>query len=202
VEAVFVRRATVMSIGVGGRTIETTEEHPFWVVGKGWTAANAMRVGDRLLTATGEPLLIESVGEQRREATVYNFRVEEWHTYFVGDPIGWGFDVWVHNTHVPQAGQGRPNPVTNTPKSAPHFKPDPKNNVTAKPKTVSEFLTDAQKFLGKGYTTGKDGACYSADGMRRVRFTPSDLKGHNGGPPHGHFEYNGGRNIHVPLIDL
>jgi len=100
VEAVFVRRATVMSIGVGGRIIETTEEHPFWVVGKGWTAANAMRVGDRLLTATGEPLLIESVGESRREATVYNFRVEEWHTYFVGDPIGWGFDVWVHNTHA------------------------------------------------------------------------------------------------------
>lgn len=102
VEAVFVRRAVVMSIGVGGRIIETTEEHPFWVIGKGWTAANAMRVGDRVLTATGEPLLIESVGEARREATVYNFRVEEWHTYFVGDLITWGFDVWVHNNHVAQ----------------------------------------------------------------------------------------------------
>ena len=100
VEAVFVRRAVVMSIGVGGRIIETTEEHPFWVVGKGWTAANAMRVGDRVLTATGEPLRIESVGEARREATVYNFRVEEWHTYFVGDPNTWGFDVWVHNNHT------------------------------------------------------------------------------------------------------
>lgn len=45
--------------------------------------------------------------ERRRgEATVYNFRVEEWHTYFVGDPITWGFDVWVHNTHVAQASTG------------------------------------------------------------------------------------------------
>ncbi len=48
---------------------------------------------------------------------------------------------------------------------------------------------------------GTDKALYSADGMRRCRFTPSDLGGH-GGPGHGHFEFNGGRNIHVPLTDL
>ena len=170
--------------------------------GRGWKTANTLQVGDTFLTSDDRRVVLERIEDHNHYVAVYNLEVEADHTYFVGDPIGWGFDVWVHNTHVPQAGQGRPNPVTNTPKSAPHFKPDPKNNVTAKPKTVSEFLTDAQKFLGKGYTTGKDGACYSADGMRRVRFTPSDLKGHNGGPPHGHFEYNGGRNIHVPLIDL
>src|SRR5262249_13429214 len=28
--------------------------------------------------------------------TVYNFRVEEYHTYFVGDE-DWGFSVWTHN---------------------------------------------------------------------------------------------------------
>ena len=96
---------------------------------------------------------------------------------------------------------GRPNPVTSTPRSAPSFKPDPKNNVTAQPRTVNQFLADAEKFLGKGYSTGKDGALYSADGSRRVRFSPSDLAGHNGGPPHGHFEFNGRRNIHIPLTD-
>ena len=31
-----------------------------------------------------------------RFATVYNFRVAEWHTYFVG-AIEWGFSVWAHN---------------------------------------------------------------------------------------------------------
>ena len=31
--------------------------------------------------------------------TVYNFRVQEDHTYFVGQPT-WGFAVWVHNTHI------------------------------------------------------------------------------------------------------
>lgn len=97
--------------------------------------------------------------------------------------------------------RGRPDPITGTPRPAPSFKPDPRNNVTAKPRTVSEFLGDAEAFLGKGYYEGRDGAFYSADGSRRVRFTPSDLAGHNGGPPHGHFEFNGGRNIHVPLTD-
>ena len=101
----------------------------------------------------------------------------------------------------PAPSSGRPNPVTSAPRSAPSFKPDPKNNVTAKPRTVDEFLKDAEDFLRKGYSEGKDGAFYSADGSRRVRFTPSDLAGHNGGPPHGHFEFNGGRNIHVPLTD-
>ncbi len=96
---------------------------------------------------------------------------------------------------------GRPNPVTGTPRPAPSFKPDPTNNVTATPRTVNQFLTDAENFLGKGYTQGKDGAFYSADGLRRVRFTPSDLAGHKGGPPHGHFEFNGGRNNHIPLTD-
>jgi len=95
----------------------------------------------------------------------------------------------------------RPNPVTTQPRTPPSFKPDPVNNVTATPRTVDAFLTDAEDFLGKGYTQGKGGSFYSADGMRRVRFTNSDLAGHNGGPSHGHFEFNGGRNIHIPLTD-
>jgi hypothetical protein len=66
---------------------------------------------------------------------------------------------------------------------------------------VDQFLADAEKFLGPGYKQGADGQFYSSDWGRRVRFTPSDLAGHKGGPAHGHFEFNGGRNIHVPLTD-
>ena len=64
----------------------------------------------------------------------------------------------------------------------------------------SLFVYVAENFLGEGYTTGRDGALYSADGRRRVRFTESDLTGAHGNVgPHGHFEFNGGRNIHIPL---
>ena len=32
----------------------------------------------------------------RRDATVYNLRVADYHTYFVGDE-SWGFTLWAHN---------------------------------------------------------------------------------------------------------
>jgi len=95
----------------------------------------------------------------------------------------------------------RPDPITGTPRQSPSFKPDSSNNVTAKPRSTDEFLDDAKKFLGENYEQRPDGNFYSADGQRRVRFTDSDLKGHKGGSPHGHFEFNGGRNIHIPIID-
>ncbi len=66
---------------------------------------------------------------------------------------------------------------------------------------TNDFFNDAEKFLGKGYKQGPDGSFYSANGQRRVRFTGSDLQGHKGGPSHGHFEFNGGRNIHIPITD-
>jgi hypothetical protein len=80
------------------------------------------------------------------------------------------------------------------------FKLGTNTNVTAKPRTVDEFLEDAKRFLGEGYVQRNDGHFYSANGVRRVRFTDSDLQGHKGGPSHGHFEFNGGRNIHIPII--
>lgn len=39
-----------------------------------------------------------SVNVTSRSATVYNIRVAEDHTYFVGREA-WGFSVWVHNTY-------------------------------------------------------------------------------------------------------
>jgi hypothetical protein len=37
---------------------------------------------------------------------VYNCRVAEYHTYFVGDE-GWGFSVWAHNSYGPGGGPAR-----------------------------------------------------------------------------------------------
>ncbi len=39
VEEVFRNLAQMMTLRVGGHTIETTPEHPFWVRGRGWTSA-------------------------------------------------------------------------------------------------------------------------------------------------------------------
>ena len=36
VEEVFRLQAPILKLGIGGQTIETTAEHPFYVNGKGW----------------------------------------------------------------------------------------------------------------------------------------------------------------------
>ena len=49
---------------------------------------------------------------RRRDAKVYNLRVADYHTYFVGDE-SWGFALWAHNAYGPfgklktQAGSAR-----------------------------------------------------------------------------------------------
>jgi len=65
--------------------IETTDEHPFWIVDYGWQDAQLLRPGDRLL----EPeqslvMVISSVREEHPDGlTVYNFEVAGLHDYFV-----------------------------------------------------------------------------------------------------------------------
>jgi hypothetical protein len=96
VEETFQRYSPVMELRVGGRTILTTAEHPFWVDGKGWVDAQQLRAGDLLRTHDGRLLPIEEAGRPREAAPVYNMRVAEYHTYFIGCDE-WGFGVWAHN---------------------------------------------------------------------------------------------------------
>ena len=111
VEDVFVRSAPILKVVVQGRVIRTTAEHPFWVDGKGWTAAGELKAGDHLLTVDKSKLTVENVIETGDAETVYNFRVADWHTYFVGDK-SWEFEVWVHNA----CGPGGQTPSRNLPR--------------------------------------------------------------------------------------
>ncbi|VTR96950.1 polymorphic toxin-type HINT domain-containing protein [Tuwongella immobilis] len=81
---------------MAGQLIETIAEHPFWVVGRGWTPVWELTIGDSLTTITGETVSVEGVHETDRRETVYNLRVSDFHTYFVGCDE-WGFSVWAHN---------------------------------------------------------------------------------------------------------
>jgi hypothetical protein len=89
----------LVTVKAGKETIKTTTNHPFWVAGKGWVAAKELAKGERLVTPDEKTLV---VGEVRVEAVrgppvaVYNFEVENTHTYFVGRS-----GVWVHNACDP-----------------------------------------------------------------------------------------------------
>jgi hypothetical protein len=95
---------------VGDEVIETTDNHPFWVEGKGWIFADELEVGDKLQKADGSNLTIDKVEFVKldKPVTVYNFTVADFHTYYVTD-IG----IWVHNTNCGLTGSKIiTNPIT------------------------------------------------------------------------------------------
>ncbi|MEQ7053036.1 polymorphic toxin-type HINT domain-containing protein, partial [Paenibacillaceae sp. P-4] len=81
------------NITVGGEVITTTDEHPFWIVGKGWVEAQNLAVGDVLTTSNGDESAIENIEVKKEHATVYNFKVKDFHTYFVSN-----LGIWTHNS--------------------------------------------------------------------------------------------------------
>jgi hypothetical protein len=78
--------------------IRTTPEHPFCVEGKGWTAAGALKEGDRIATLSGQWVPVTEVFDTEQWEPVFNVRVADHHTYFVGDPT-WGWAAWAHNRY-------------------------------------------------------------------------------------------------------
>ena len=82
----------MLDIRIGDTTITATTEHPFWVVGAGWTAAGELRRGSALLTKDGVLVHVDTVERREGKFKVYNLDVSTTHTYFVG-PLA----VLVHN---------------------------------------------------------------------------------------------------------
>jgi Holliday junction resolvase-like predicted endonuclease len=102
VEEVFRTIAPIWHLHVGGQVIRTTSEHPFWVRGKGWVAAQELQEGDLLSSHDGKWIAIEECMDAGYAEAVYNCRVAEFATYFVGDFAHWGFDLWAHNLCSPR----------------------------------------------------------------------------------------------------
>jgi len=73
-------------------TLETTQEHPFWVKDIGWLKASLLKSGMVVYDRNNDPLTIVSQVLLAKVATVYNIEVESTHTYHVGE-----LGVWVHN---------------------------------------------------------------------------------------------------------
>ena len=73
--------------------IDTTSNHPFYVIGKGWVAAGDIETGDDISLAGSTTTVLGWEYESCDEAIiVYNLEVEDFNSYFVG-PLG----VLVHN---------------------------------------------------------------------------------------------------------
>ena len=74
------------TIYAGGEKVVTTYEHPFYVMGKEWVAAEDLTVGDVIKTVDGEVTITNIVyTELDAPVQVYNFTVEGTHNYLVSE---------------------------------------------------------------------------------------------------------------------
>ena len=91
----FVKETDILvHLRIGGEEIVTTENHPFYVDGEGWVTAGELTEEDHVLDSEGRKLQVEEKYVEKLEESVkvYNFKVEEFHTYYVGDA-----GILVHN---------------------------------------------------------------------------------------------------------
>ncbi|WP_177214499.1 polymorphic toxin-type HINT domain-containing protein [Anaeromicropila populeti] len=84
----------LIHVWIAGEEIITTREHPFYVEGKGFVGAGDLQRGDRVRLECGKQALVEQVTVEKliNLVKVYNFEVEDLHTYYVGEQ-----SVLVHN---------------------------------------------------------------------------------------------------------
>ena len=139
---------------VNGEEIIATPTHPFYCPTKGWTDAAHLRAGDILVLVNGEYVVVEKVQHELLESPVkvYNFQVEEYHTYYVsdngvlvhndcpqrlvaGDKNGW-------NARVSEGGLQDHNP--------PHAHIFYKNNKLGSVNALGEVIKGADKIGRKG----------------------------------------------------
>ncbi len=76
----------LLRLSVCGEVITCTPQHRFYVPQKGWTRAYALRAGDELVLLDGETVILDGIQHDRLESSVnvYNFQVEDTHSYYVG----------------------------------------------------------------------------------------------------------------------
>ena len=98
----------IAHVTIDGETIDATTNHPFYVVGYSFIQAGELKAGDIILQLDGTTREVEAVSIEYLEqpVKVYNFGVDDWHTYYVGKQ-----GVLVHNqcqaTEVPKTSYGK-----------------------------------------------------------------------------------------------
>lgn len=93
VEHVISSRERIFDVGLGGQTIHTTRNHPFYAKDKGWVFAGSLKAGDYLRSNTTHAkwVKVESINSGA-ESKVYSVVVDGKSAYFVGGK-SWGFSI-------------------------------------------------------------------------------------------------------------
>jgi hypothetical protein len=146
-----------IEVAGGALALSATPTHPMFVVGKGWTGADQLVVGDELVTIDGTGALVTAVRHERLSTAVatFNLHVEEAHSYFVGDDLS----VLVHNgdPNDPRLsgrvywGLGASGPRQRLPRDADPENANPKLREAhpGDPDGASAWVTDTPEEVGR-----------------------------------------------------
>ncbi len=204
VTEVFVKEDNILvHLTVNDETINTTALHPFYVVGKGWTEAVEIEVGDEVILQDGKTAVIaDKLTELLDEPVkVYNFTVDEFHTYFVGM-----IHILVHNSCRIDATDSDGLAVRNdndsqnlsNAKEGKKFTPEQQKLIKeAKQANKNGGIsrTDAESFVKRSHDAGLKAEIHEGHNLRNNPNVPQP--GVSGGPhlhPHNH-------SLHIPIID-
>ena len=85
----YVRETSeLVHITVNGEEIVSTHDHPYYVNKKGFVSAELLWIGAELIDKNGKVFQVEQIYREKLDdesEKVYNFKVEDYHTYFVGE---------------------------------------------------------------------------------------------------------------------
>ncbi|TDM05381.1 MAG: hypothetical protein C4K60_11350 [Ideonella sp. MAG2] len=91
-------RLIVDNLATGDREeFLVTPEHPVYCQGRGWVPVSKIRACDCVEQFQFRHLMVSRCYQNVARGRVYNFEVEDFHTYYVGKE-----GVWVHNTCGPE----------------------------------------------------------------------------------------------------
>jgi hypothetical protein len=128
-----------------GTTINATSDHPFFVGGK-WLRVHELKVGDYTALYNDGALAITHIEIVAQPATVYNFEVEDFHTYYVSEQR-----VLVHNSNC------------NIGKK-PHSNATSGNNAAAQKGQAKHKELDERVGQKEGWQNSKDASFRGNDG--------------------------------------
>ena len=154
----------LVHIYVNNDEIVSTPTHPFYSPKRGWTNAVDLKAGDILVLSNGEYVIVEQIQHEILEAPVkvYNFEVQDFHTYYVGKN-----SVLVHNECKGNWSKGSgSSPADNSYK---HYK---KHGTEVGAKGYEDYLRKAKNF-GKTVLNKKIKGVYVpgyTDGVFRYRY--------------------------------
>ena len=183
----YIRETTeLVHLTINGDLIKTTYEHPFYVKDVGFVNAGGLEVGNEVLDSNGNVLVVENrkVEITDEPTKVYNFQVDDFHTYHVGDN-----GVLVHNA----------NNYTNIDSKA--FEKEickmSSNERVAAVKTKAKEICDGKGFIKDNklsringrdvYRDSKTGNLYAVD-SQHGRFEMLNAKGKHQGEVNFEFE--------------